>query len=283
MPRFDVTALDDPRLAPYRNLKDRELAAAGDRFLAESRHCALRLVASDFPCESVLVAAKRWDVMRQHLPDQVPAFVVPDALVQDIVGFKFHSGVLAIGRRTPSLTLAQRVASLEADAPGKPLTFMVLPHTRNAENLGALIRIAAGFGVDALLLGPQCADPFWRRTIRVSMGTVFHLPMILSPDLPRDLNDLRDRFGFTRIAAVTDADAVSLHLTARPAPPARDRLALLLGSEDQGLTHEQAAACDRKVTIPMHLGTDSLNVAVAAAVFLYHFTPARHEARHDLG
>jgi len=133
-------------------------------------------------------------------------------------------------------------------------------------NLGSVIRTAAAFGCTGLVLGSQCADPFSRRVLRVSMGAVLQLPMVESRNLAADLQSLHQA-GFTLAATVIDNAAEPLDTFQRPA-----KLALLLGSEGHGLTPQWLALCDRRITIPMQLGIDSLNVAAACAVFLYHCT-----------
>jgi tRNA G18 (ribose-2'-O)-methylase SpoU len=259
-----MDSLDDPRVLAYRNLKDRELAREGDRFIAEGEHVVRRLLASDYPVESVMLARRRAEEMTPAVPGNVPVYVVPDALVHQIVGFKFHSGVMAVGRRKPRLLVEQFFAGAAAR---QRLTLVVLPDIANTDNLGALIRISAAFGADALVLGEHSCDPFWRQSVRVSMGTVFSLPLVHSDGLLDDLRTMRQRWDVDLVAAVVANDAEPLAASHRPA-----RLGLLFGNEAQGLGAEYTAACQRRVTIPMHLGTDSLNVAVAAAVFLYHFT-----------
>lgn len=260
---IEVDNLDDPRLWPYRNLKDRELARQGDRFIAEGRHVALRLLSSSYAVESVLCGHKRVEAMSAHVPADVPMYVAPDAVVDAVVGYRFHSGVLAVGVRPPPMPLATWFRPWR-DRPR--LTLVVCPHTRNCDNLGSIIRNAAALGADGILLGEECTDPFWRRTIRVSMGTIFHLPLRVSSDLAADLAALRADYGLTLVATVLDADATPLPSARRPL-----RLALMLGSEDQGLGDRWERLADQRLTLPMHHGTDSLNVAVAAAVFLYHF------------
>ncbi len=262
-----IDSLDDPRIAAYRCLKERELAREGERFIAEGEHLLRRLLASDYPVESVMLAERRAEEMASLAPPEVPVYVAAGELIHQIIGYKFHSGVIACGRRKPSPSLEQIVASA-----GKRLTLVVCPELNNAENLGSIIRISAAFGVDAMILGPLCCDPFWRQSVRVSMGTVFSLPIVRSKDLTGDLRELRQRWGVELAATVLAEDAEPLAEATRG-----DRLALLLGSEAQGLSREQIEACDRRVTIPMKMGTDSLNVAVAAGVFLYHFT--REEKR----
>jgi tRNA G18 (ribose-2'-O)-methylase SpoU len=259
-----MISLDDPRLRPYRDLKDRELAREGDRFIAEGEQVVRRLLASDYPTESLLLARKRADEIAPLAPPGVAVYVVDDALVHQVVGFKFHSGVMAVGRRRPTPSVRE---FLSAAADRRRLTLVVLPEVANTDNMGAMVRISAAFGADALVLGQHCCDPFWRQSVRVSMGTIFSLPLVRSTDLLSDLSVLRDEGRVERIAAVVGEGAES-----RAASPRSERMALLFGNEAQGLGADYVSACDRRVTIPMHLGTDSLNVAVAAAVFLYHFT-----------
>ena len=259
-----VDSLDDPRLAPYRDLKDRELAREGDRFIAESEQVVRRLLDSDYPTESLLLARRRAEEIAPLAPPNVPVYVVDDAMMHRVVGFKFHSGVIAVGRRKPTPSVGEFISA----AAGRPrLTLVVLPEVANTENMGSLVRIGAAFGADALVLGRHCCDPFWRQSVRVSMGTVFSLPLLRSNDLLSDLRVLRDEGGVELAAAVVGEGAESLAAARRGG-----RLALLFGNEAQGLGEDYVSACDRRVTIPMRLGTDSLNVAVAAAVFLYHFT-----------
>jgi tRNA G18 (ribose-2'-O)-methylase SpoU len=264
MPVIPVDSLDDPRVAPYRALKDRELARSGDRFIAEGEHVVRRLIESDYPVESLLLARKRAAAVAPLAPPDVPAYVVDDALIHGVVGYKFHSGVMAVGRRKPPLSLD---AFMAARAAAQRLTLVVLPDIANTENLGSLVRITAAFGADALVLGQHSCDPFWRQAVRVSMGTIFSLPLVRSDDLLADLHALRGRWGVELAAAVVGESAEPLAHARRG-----ERLGLLFGNEAQGLGADYVAACHRRVTIPMHLGTDSLNVAVAAAVFLYHFT-----------
>lgn len=258
-----IQQLDDDRLAPFRALKDRELARDGTgRFIAEGENVVRRLLASRYETASVLVAARRAEEIAGIVPPQVPLYVVPDALIHDVIGYRFHQGVIACGRRSVQTSMDDLVTSLPPRA-----TLVVCPDLNNTENLGSLIRISAGFGVAAMLLGHQSCDPFFRQSIRVSMGTVFSLPIVQSDDLHRDLKRLRDHLGFEFVATVLDGAAEPLARAGRS-----DRVGIVFGNEAQGLNSMWQGFCDRRVTIPMHHGTDSLNVAVAAGVFLYHFT-----------
>jgi tRNA G18 (ribose-2'-O)-methylase SpoU len=256
-----VNNLDDPRLRPYRALKDRELARDGDRFLAEGEFIVRRLLASKFPTESVVLTQRRAEQLREMSPEHVPVYVLPDALVHQLIGFKFHSGVIACGRRLPSISLHDLVTGRES------MTLVVCPETANAENLGSLIRIASAFSTDGIVLGEKCCDPFWRQSIRVSMGTVFSLPIVRSENLLSDLRQLRERRDFDLIAAVLDDSAESLRGFVR-----KPHTVILFGNEAQGLDREYIEACNRRVTIPMKSGVDSLNVTIAAAVFLFQLS-----------
>jgi tRNA G18 (ribose-2'-O)-methylase SpoU len=262
-----IDSLDDPRVADYRNLKDRELAALGDggRFIAEGEQVVKRLLASKFETVSVLLAQRRAREIAPIVPSHVPVFVAPDDVVNGVIGFKFHSGVIAVGKR-PKRLAVHEIMPPEL-LPHRRITLVVCPDTSNTENLGSIIRIAAAFGVDAMILGERCCDPFFRQSVRVSMGAVFALPIVQSSELKQDLEWIRRQRGFELIATVVGPEAEELRGFRRG-----ERVAVLLGNEAQGLRAEDVALCDRNLTIPMKLGTDSLNVAVAAAVVLYELT-----------
>jgi len=263
MPIVEVESLDDPRLWPYRNLKDKEIARHDRRFIAEGEQVVRRLLASKLTVESVLLARRKLPALAPLLPPAVTAWVADDDVVQGIIGFEFHSGVMACGLRPDT-----QLADLPIAAAG-PLTLCICQRITNTENLGALIRVSAAFGVDAMLLGESCCDPYFRQAVRVSMGSVFKLPIARSANLLADLGRLRERH-VESFATVLQADAVPLPIVQPPA-----RVALVLGNEADGLDAATIAACDYRITLPMRLGTDSLNVATAAAVFWYHFTHSR--------
>ncbi|HEY2585113.1 MAG TPA: RNA methyltransferase [Tepidisphaeraceae bacterium] len=263
-----IASFDDPRVALYRNLKDRELAREGGRFMAEGEFILKRLLASDFPVESVLLEERRAPEFAPLVPPGVPVYVAPRSVFRHIVGHKFQSGILAVGRRKPFLTVDQLV-----ERSGERSTLVICPEIASVENIGSLIRIAAAFGADGMLLGERCHDPFWRQSVRVSMGTLFKLPLGRSGHILSDLTRLRETWGYELIATVLDPDAEPLE-TATRGP----RVGILFGNEAQGLDPASIAACDRRVTIRMKEGIDSLNVAVAAGIFLYHFTRAALDA-----
>jgi len=256
-----VDSLDDSRLAAYRNMKDRELARDGERFIAEGEQVVRRLLQSKLRTESVLIAERKAAAILPVVPAGVPVWVASDRLIESVIGFEFHSGVLACGVRPR----APEFHDILPPAPERA-TLMVCPKITNVENIGSLVRIAAGFGVTAMVLGEQCCDPFFRQSVRVSMGSVFVLPIARRSDLIADLPRLKSEWGFELMATVLSPDAEPLAKARRS-----ERLAILLGGEADGLDAETVVLCDRRVTIPMKLGTDSLNVAVAAGIFLYHF------------
>lgn len=260
---IELSNLEDARLDIYRDVRHAGVAEESPRFIAEGENVVRRLIASTHPCESVLCTSKKALALAEIASPATQVFALPEKVVNDLVGYKFHSGVMACGLRQPALTLSQLLESA-AD----PMTLVVLPEISDSANLGAIIRVAAAFGVTGILLGEQCRDPFIRQTIRTSMGTIFSMPLVRSQRIVDDLAMLKSH-GFETIATVLDADATSLDQAQRP-----QRLALLLGNEGPGLPREIVDQCDRRVTIPMQLGTDSLNVVTASAVFLYHFTRA---------
>lgn len=264
-----IRSLDDPRVAAYRNLRDRTLRGESV-FVAEGCVLTRRLLASRFEAESLLVEDEYADEFEQLAGGRVPVYVAPKTLLLDIVGFPFHRGALAIGRRPPAQTLAQILVNAAPQPSSEPLRLVVLPEVTKPENLGLAFRAAAAFGIDAVLLGMRSCDPLSRRALRVSMGSVLTVPFARSTDLASDLSALRDRWGVQVSAAVLDKDAQPLAGVSWP-----PRAAVVFGNEFDGLSSDWLSLCDRRLTIPMQLNTDSLNLGVAAGVFLYEMTKVR--------
>jgi tRNA G18 (ribose-2'-O)-methylase SpoU len=261
MPIHPINSLDDPLLEPYRNMKDRELARFDARFIAEGENVVRRLLNSRIAVESLLLSRRKVEAIAPIVNPAIPIFSATDDVIEKVIGFEFHSGVLACGIRPPSLQL-----SAILPPPPAKVRVVACQQITNTENVGSLIRIAAAFGASALLLGESCCDPFFRQSVRVSMGTIFSLPLVRSENLCEDLDRLAVG-GVETFATVLHPDSEPL---ATISPP--DRVALVFGNEAQGLDEITIRHCRRRATIPMQLGTDSLNVAIAAAVFLYHFT-----------
>lgn len=260
MPRVRIDDLDDPRVAMYRHLKATNQTRHTGQFVTEGEKLFDRLVASPFPVASVLATDRLVDRVAPRVPEGVPLYVVGDDRVGELVGYNFHRGVLACGVRRPWPS-----AESLARAAGPRATFAVCPRVDNPENLGAVVRIADVFGVDAVLTGARCPDPLSRRVLRVSMGSALRVPVVAGDDLAAEVGRLCRDLGFTAVATVVDPAAEPLDGFRRP-----DRLALFLGSEGHGLEPEWLALCARHVTIPMRPGAESLNLAVAAGVALYH-------------
>jgi tRNA G18 (ribose-2'-O)-methylase SpoU len=230
-----ITALDDPRLAPYRDLRhSREVRESG-LFVAEGEKPAQRLWESSFETVSVLLAERFVQRLAPILPENVPIYVVSDELIRETVGFNFHRGVLSCGRRRLTARLEDVVTSHD-----QPCRLVVCPAVNDAENLGGIIRSAAAFGVDALLIPDRSIDPFSRRVLRVSMGTVFKLPIVESTDLLADAHRL-NQFRIATFATVLADDAEPLTSVSPPS-----RWALIFGAEGEGLSTAWISACERQ-------------------------------------
>ncbi|QZN84371.1 RNA methyltransferase [Cellulomonas sp. C5510] len=267
MPALDLVPLTDPgdeRLADYVALTDVALRSRHEPekglYIAESSTVLGRALAAGHRPRSVLVSPRWLPDLRAMLeardPDGEPVrvYVAEPAVLEAITGFHVHRGALAAMHRPrlPSVASvlegARRVAVLED----------VVDHT----NVGAAFRSAAAIGVDAVLVTPRCADPLYRRSVRVSMGTVFQVPWTRVEPWPGGIGLLREA-GFVTAALALSDDSVPLDALEQ-APP--ERLALVLGAEGDGLKPATVAAADLTVRIPMAGGVDSLNVAAAAAV-----------------
>ncbi len=256
-----VSDLDDPRLAPYRQLKDRHLAEEMGLFIAEGEHLVRRLLAAPprIRPASLLVSDHRVDSILPAVPPGLPVYVMPETRISEVIGYRFHLGMLGCGHR-PDLS---RLDDLLPLRPGG--TLVVCPHLQNIENLGLIIRTAAALGMDGLLVGAKGADPFMRRCVRVSMGSVFTLPIVRSESVGQDLIRLRDEQGIDLVATVLAPDAVPLMDYRRG-----ERAAILLGNEPDGLEAGYLRLATHKVIIPMSGGVDSLNVAVAGGIVMHH-------------
>jgi tRNA G18 (ribose-2'-O)-methylase SpoU len=256
---------DDPRIDVYRELKIVNRQRQQECFIVEGGLLVERLLASRYPTLSILCIERFADQWTSLAPSHVPVYVVPDDWISQLVGFRFHRGVLACGARLPPRTLGDMAGTAEI------ATYVVCPHVQDPENLGSILRVSAAFGVDGVLAGSQCPDYLSRRVLRVSMGSALVLPIRVSHDIAEDLRVLRDQHHSELVATVLSEHAESLEVFQR-----NKRLALLMGREDRGLDAQLLELCQRHVTIPMQLGTDSLNVAVAAGLFLFHLNGARY-------
>ncbi len=250
---------EDPRLVDYRDLTDAEIRRAAEFFVAESVPVISRLLRSGHPVRSVLVTPERYGRLREHLRDlDAPVFVAGREVLNRVAGFNLHRGAVAAANRLPEPRLdeALRTAALVA----------VLEGLNDHENLGLIFRGADALGVDLVLLDPTCADPYYRRAVRVSMGSVLAVPFVRLAEWPAGLHELRVR-GFHLIALTPDR-------AARPIDELENRatrVALLLGSEAGGLRAKTMELADHRVRIPIRARVDSLNVGHAAAIAFHRF------------
>ena len=250
---------DDPRLSDYRELRDQTARRRieGDQFFITEGPVALEcLLAPDHRIRSVLVSEQKFDRLAQLLgPLSAPVFVVDRALLHGIVGFDLHRGVIAAADRLPGRSLDALASTSRRLAMREGLN--------DPENLGAIARSARAFGIDGLVLDPTCIDPYTRRTVRVSMGEILHLPWcrVDAADWPEMTIDHLHDHGFETWALTPAPDADDIWNVLVP-----ERLAVVLGAEGPGLDRRTIAASRHRVRLPIHSDVDSLNVAAAAAV-----------------
>lgn len=265
--RITAADLQDPDevLADYVGMTDvalrRRLEPARGLYVAESEKVIRRALAVGHEPRSFLMG-ERWltdlaDVVERAEAAGIPVLVGEPDVVEQLTGFHLHRGALAAMHR-PAMPTVESIV-----APARRVVVLedIVDHT----NVGAVFRSAAALGADAVLVTPRCADPLYRRSIRVSMGTVFQVPWTRIDPWPHGVCVLRDA-GFTVAALALADDGVSLDELAADLPP---RLALVLGTEGDGLGRRTIEAADLTLTIPMAGGVDSLNIAAAAAVAIY--------------
>ena len=265
MATYERAVAGDPRLHDFLSLTDvalrRALEPAEGLFVAEGETVIRRAVARGFTLRAVLLTDRWLPSLRDLLePIDVPVLVADDALMAEVTGFAVHRGALASVRRRPDRTVAEVIAGADR--------VVVLEGMVDPTNVGAVLRSAAALGIDGVLLDPRCADPLYRRAVRVSMGSALDLPYARVAPWPGGLEEVRAA-GLTLLALTPDPAAHDL--AALPAAAAR-RCALLLGTEGPGLSRTALAAADRRVRIPMQGGVDSLNVGAAAAVAFWAVT-----------
>jgi tRNA G18 (ribose-2'-O)-methylase SpoU/ribosomal protein S27AE len=249
----------DPRLAEYRNIADAELLTAHHAFVAEGRLVVRRLLkASRCRCRSVLVTpAARASLDDALASVDVPVFVCSLDVLRQITGYDMHRGCLAIGERPDPIEPFAMAA--------QATLLVVLEGVGNADNVGGIFRTAAAFGAGGVVLGPGCCDPLYRKAIRTSMAAALSLPFAMDRAWPASLDGLRAA-GWIVLALTPAPDAVPLE---RLRLPGSSRVALLLGSEGEGLTAAAQRRADIRVRIGMPAAVDSLNVGVAAGIALH--------------
>lgn len=281
-----------PQLAAYQNQRERALRGES-LFISEGDLVTQRLLESPFQVESFLVMERFLHRVESLLSGELtdpdtPVYVLPELEAQKLIGFPFHRGIMALGRRRVPWNLRDLLESIpsrsfksDSGADSKdisepstsiltaassqvPIRWVVLPDITEQYNLGIVFRCAAALGVHAVLLGPRACDPLARRTLRASMGGSLQIPWVRSECLADDLEMMRHEYGFTCVATVLDPSAVSLDQYTWPS-----RAAILFGNEFTGLLPEHLEHCDTRLTISMRAGVDSLNLGVSAGIFLY--------------
>ena len=251
---------DDPRIAAYVEIGDHERVRARGLFVAEGRLVFRRLIASRrFGIESVVVTPAALNGLSDVLETaDWPVYVCGQGVIQTLTGIDFHRGCLALARRP--------VEQLPLSHFARARRLLALEGVGNPDNLGGLFRAGAAFGVDGVLLAPSCADPFYRKSIRTSVGSVLRVPFTDVVRWPGDLDVLRGS-GLQIVALTPDPRAIPLReFVSTLSPDART--ILLLGAEGPGLTPEALRAADCPIRIPMAADVDSLNVTVAAGIAL---------------
>lgn len=258
---IEISDPTDPRLADYRDLRDVELRKSLESseglFLAEGEKVVRRAVAGGLEPRSFLMAPKWLDGLADTLATtDAPCYVMSEKAAEEVTGFHVHRGALASLKRRP-------LPSVDSVLEGAR-SVLVLEDIVDHTNVGAIFRSGAALGFDAVLLAPRCADPLYRRSIKVAMGAVFALPWTRLPDWYEALPSLTAA-GFTTVALTLADDAVDIE----KAVEGVDKVALVLGSEGHGISPRWQQAADRRAIIPMSAGIDSLNVAAATAVACY--------------
>ena len=260
MPNFvPIDSLDDPRVARYRHVAD--LAALNEHgvFVAEGRLVVRRLLdLQQWPIESILLTQPAASNLRDVLDKTTaPVYLVEQSIMNALAGFNIHRGCLALVRRPATPTLDRMAAG--------PLSrVLVLEGVNNPDNVGGLFRSAAAFGVELVVLGPNCGDPLYRKAIRTSMAATLVIPFAYATQWPGAIRDLRTD-GFTVVALTPNRTVAPLEEVFP-----HSKLAILVGTEGAGLSDEALRTATFKIRIPTTADVDSLNVTTAASIAMYH-------------
>ena len=245
-------------MVEYRDITDSAALARRGLFVAEGRLVVRRLLASPrFKTRSVLVTPVAFDAIRDVVPAALPCYIVSQPRMDAIVGFNIHRGCVALAER-PELS---NIDQIDLETVSRAV---VLEGVNNPDNVGGIFRSAAAFGVELVVLGPGCSDPFYRKAIRTSMAATLDVPVVSSGVWPEALDAISTR-GLRVVAFTPSADATPLEEL-----PRGGRLALVFGTEGVGLSAAALAAADHRVRIRTTDRVDSLNVTVAASIAMHH-------------
>lgn len=266
-----MSDLSSKRLDPYRNLRTTNLTRLSGQFIAESRPLVKRLVESGMQIDSFLIDEKYLDEATAWLPSETDLLVVPGDLVSELIGFAFHRGYLACGIRPELLVPTpedwRKIGEGKDSGEGQNRAFwlgVMLVGVQDPENMGAIFRTCAALGISDVIIGPECVDPFARRVLRVSMGNAFKLKMYDGTQTLQIL-DLCKSEGIASIAASLRSPSQELSSFSLDGPSL-----ILFGNEAHGLPSTVQDKVSHRVRIEMELGTDSLNVSVAAGIILHN-------------
>jgi tRNA G18 (ribose-2'-O)-methylase SpoU len=256
-----IDSFEIPELLPYRTMRRQQEQREQGIFVAEGEKVVRRLLESKLGVVSVLMPEKwlsSFDDLLSAREESISVFLAEKALLETLTGFSMYQGLLAVGKVPPVTSLTNLLREKT-----KPWLFVAADGLSSAENLGALVRNCAAFGVTALLTSESCTSPFLRRAVRSSMGTIFELPVIERVALSHALAELRAS-NVRCVAAHARPEALSITEISLEGD-----ICVVLGSEGHGLSPEALEQCQQTALIPMAETVDSLNVATAAAVFLY--------------
>ena len=256
---------DDPRLDVFLRLRDvslrQRLEVERGIYLAEGEKVVRRSIEAGHRPVSFLMAPRWLEGLADVLDStDAPCFVLDEAEIEQLTGFHVHRGALAAIERPAASSAAEVLSAAKR--------VVVMEDLSDHANVGAIFRSAAALGFDGILLSPRCADPWYRRAIKTSMGAVFRVPCARVDDW-YGLPDLLHEHGFASLALTLTDDSVDLD----DIEPNIDRLALIVGSEGHGLSGRWQSASDQRVRIPMAADIDSLNAAASVAVACWHFRP----------
>lgn len=257
-----VTSLDAPELQPYRTLRRPVEHLKQGIFVAEGEKVVRRFLASNWPVVSLLVTQEWFETilptLDEHRLDNVDVFLAEKKLLETIVGFPLHQGIMAVGRVPAERSLEEMVTRIPS-----PHFLVALDGLENAENVGVVVRNCAGFGVHGIVVSLTSASPYLRRAVRNSMGGIFVVPVVHVQNLASSLAGLRDHHGTNIIVADAAGERTIDEIDLR------GNICIVFGNENAGVSAEVEAVATQRVRIPMDNATDSLNVASASAVMLF--------------
>ena len=265
MPIIRIDRFDDPRLENYRNVSDAELLRRRNLFVGEGRLVVGRVLAEKYRVVSMLLNNASVRALESSLVElgETPIYVCDNDEFASMTGFNLHRGCLALAERP-----APRTADEIADASG---LILVLEAVTDADNVGSVFRNAAAFAADGVLISPTCCDPLYRKAIRTSMGSTLRVPYARVENWPGSIDKLK-RKEFTVVALTPSESALDLGSFARQGG---QKIAVLVGSEGAGLSERVVAMADVHLRIPIRREVDSLNLATATGIALYHLTGSR--------